>query len=86
MTTVSRVINGMDVVSEDLRQKVMRVVQETGFRPHPLARALARERNATDAPTQSTTEGSAVENIGKNMSGSCRKDATHRLRTRGFIR
>jgi LacI family transcriptional regulator len=43
-STVSRVLNGHPNVSEKTRQKVLRVIQEQGFRPNFVARALAKQR------------------------------------------
>ncbi|GAB4321486.1 MAG: LacI family DNA-binding transcriptional regulator [Phototrophicales bacterium] len=43
-STVSRVINGDDYVSEKTRQKVMRVIEEVGFSPNPAARILRTQR------------------------------------------
>ncbi len=39
--TVSRVLNGKNVVREDMRQRVFRAIEETGFSPNLLARQLA---------------------------------------------
>jgi LacI family transcriptional regulator len=45
-STVSRVINQQTNVSEEARQRVMTVVEETGYRPHPAARSLASQRSS----------------------------------------
>lgn len=42
-STVSRVMNGTANVEEDKRQKVLAAIQETGFRPNELARALFKQ-------------------------------------------
>lgn len=42
--TVSRVLNGKNVVRDDMRKRVFRAIEETGFRPNLLARQLATSR------------------------------------------
>lgn len=44
-STVSRVINGHQYVRQDVRERVLRVIQETGFHPNVAARALASQRS-----------------------------------------
>ena len=46
-STVSRVVNNLSNVSEDVRKRVSDVIQETGYHPHPAARALASHRSWT---------------------------------------
>jgi len=46
-STVSRVVNNLSNVSEDVRKRVLDVIQETGYHPHPAARALASHRSWT---------------------------------------
>lgn len=41
--TVSRVMNGTANVDEDKRRRVMEAIEETGFRPNELARALYKK-------------------------------------------
>jgi LacI family transcriptional regulator len=43
-STVSRVINNQESVRPEVRQRVLRVIQETRFQPHAGARALAAQR------------------------------------------
>ena len=43
-STVSRVMNGRDDVRTDVRAKVLRVIDETGFRPSATARSLVSQR------------------------------------------
>ena len=45
--TVSRVINNKPNVSIATRQRVQKVIDETGYRPSPIARSLATARTAT---------------------------------------
>jgi LacI family transcriptional regulator, galactose operon repressor len=45
-STVSRVINGQPGVREDVRRRVLQVVDETGYRPNLAARALASSHSA----------------------------------------
>lgn len=45
--TVSRVVNGQGEISEATRQRVLAVIQELGYRPNKIARALVTNR--TDA-------------------------------------
>jgi LacI family transcriptional regulator len=40
--TVSRVLNGTAVVDPETRDRVLRVVQETGYRPNEIARSLSK--------------------------------------------
>ena len=42
-STVSRVMNGTANVEEEKKQKVLAAIQETGFRPNELARALFKQ-------------------------------------------
>ena len=39
--TVSRVVNNQPGVNEDVRKKVEKIIEETGYRPNPQARVLA---------------------------------------------
>lgn len=43
-STVSRVVNNHPNVREDVRERVLSIIQETGYRPHPAARSLASHR------------------------------------------
>ncbi len=43
-STVSRVINNHESVSPVVRQRVMQVIEQTGYRPHAAARSLAAQR------------------------------------------
>lgn len=43
-STVSRVINNHESVSPSVRERVLRVIEETGYRPHAAARSLAAQR------------------------------------------
>ena len=45
--TVSRVINNKPYVNVATRQRVQEVIDETGYRPSPIARSLATARTAT---------------------------------------
>jgi LacI family transcriptional regulator len=44
-STVSRVINNHPNVSQEVRQRVLKVIQETGYLPHLAARSLASQRS-----------------------------------------
>ncbi len=44
-STVSRVINEYPNVSQDVRERVLRAVRETGYQPNPAARSLARGKS-----------------------------------------
>lgn len=44
-STVSRVINEHEHISEGVRQRVLRVIKETGYRPNAAARTLASQRS-----------------------------------------
>jgi len=47
VATVSRVLNNSKPVSEELRDKVLKVVKETGYKPNALARSLIKQRTGT---------------------------------------
>jgi LacI family transcriptional regulator len=44
-STVSRVLNAHPSVSSETRQRVQRVITETGYRPDPIARSLSNRRS-----------------------------------------
>jgi LacI family transcriptional regulator len=44
-STVSRVVNGSPNVSPEVRQKVLKAIQATGFHPNAAARSLASQRS-----------------------------------------
>jgi LacI family transcriptional regulator len=44
-STVSRVINNQESVREEVRQRVLRIIDETGYQPHFAARSLASRRS-----------------------------------------
>jgi LacI family transcriptional regulator len=44
-STVSRVVNAHPNVSDDVRQRVLQVIQNTGYHPHAAARTLASQRS-----------------------------------------
>jgi len=46
-STVSRVVNGHPNVRAEIRQRVLKVVQETGYHPNAAARTLASQRSRT---------------------------------------
>jgi LacI family transcriptional regulator len=43
-STVSRVVNNHPNVREDVRERVLNVIKDTDYRPHPAARSLASHR------------------------------------------
>jgi LacI family transcriptional regulator len=45
--TVSRVVNDEDVVAEPTRSRILAAIDELGYRPNPLARALITQRSRT---------------------------------------
>lgn len=47
--TVSRVLNGSPLVSDATRARVQQVIDDLGYRPSPLARALSTGRSSTVA-------------------------------------
>lgn len=44
-STVSRVVNGQPDVKAGVRERVLKVIQDTGFVPNPVARSLAAQRS-----------------------------------------
>lgn len=46
-STVSRVVNEQPNVSDDVRKRVLDIIQQTGYQPHPAARSLASQRSWT---------------------------------------
>lgn len=47
VATVSRVLNNTKPVSSELKNKVLDVVKETGYKPNALARSLIKQRTGT---------------------------------------
>ena len=45
ISTVSRVINDSKPVTDEVKQKVLDVIKETGYIPNPLARSLVTKRS-----------------------------------------
>ncbi|MEW9123210.1 MAG: LacI family DNA-binding transcriptional regulator [Thermotaleaceae bacterium] len=45
ISTVSRVINNSKPVSSEIRQKVLEVIEETGYSPNPVARSLVMKKS-----------------------------------------
>ena len=45
ISTVSRVINGSKPVSPEIAQRVMEVIEETGYTPNPVARSLVMKKS-----------------------------------------
>jgi len=44
-TTASRVLNDRPNVRPEVRERVQRIIAETGYRPHPVARSLAAQES-----------------------------------------
>ncbi len=45
ISTVSRVINNSKPVSNEIRQKVLKIIEETGYAPNPVARSLVMKKS-----------------------------------------
>ncbi|SHH00527.1 LacI family DNA-binding transcriptional regulator [Tepidibacter thalassicus] len=45
ISTVSRVINNSKPVSNEIRQRVLKIIKETGYVPNPLARSLVTKKS-----------------------------------------
>ncbi|MFG1955530.1 LacI family DNA-binding transcriptional regulator [Micromonospora sp. NPDC048830] len=72
VATVSRVSNGVGQVSEETRRRVLRAIEEHGYRPHHLGRALA----ATAAGETDPLDGGLVLPTDLVVRGSCGCPAT----------
>lgn len=46
ISTVSRVINDSKPVSDEMKQRVLRVIEETGYTPNPVARSLVMKKSS----------------------------------------
>ncbi|GAB6137534.1 LacI family DNA-binding transcriptional regulator [Halanaerobaculum tunisiense] len=70
-STVSRVINNSDHVSDKVREKVEQIVEETGYAPNSLAKDLHRNRTDTIGvilpKINTSTFSAAVEGISNTM-------------------
>ena len=44
MATVSRVLNAPDRVNPETRDKVLKIIEELGYKPNPIARELAAKK------------------------------------------
>ena len=47
MATVSRVLNAPDRVNLETRDKVLKIIEELGYKPNPIARDLATKKVTT---------------------------------------
>lgn len=45
LATVSRVINGLEIVREDTRVKVQEAIEKLGYKPNAVAQGLALQKN-----------------------------------------
>lgn len=46
ISTVSRVINDSKPVSDDIKMRVVKVIEELGYKPNPVARSLVTKKVA----------------------------------------
>lgn len=76
LSTVSHVVNGTRPVSDATREKVLVAIQETGYEPHGVARALRRAR--TD------TVGLVVSDTGQPVFADMVRGVEHEARAAGF--
>ena len=44
MATVSRVLNAPDKVNQETRERVLRIIEDIGYKPNPIARELATKK------------------------------------------
>jgi len=49
LATVSRVINGSDMVREDTRLRVQKAIEKLGYKPNAIAQGLALQKTTTIA-------------------------------------
>ncbi len=47
LTTVSHTLSGKRPVSDEVKQRIYKAIEELGYSPHPIARALATKRTRT---------------------------------------
>lgn len=79
--TVSRVINGVSTVDEDLRKVVRDAVAATGYAPNRAARSLATRRAGSVALVVSGTDGAAEQLFGDPFFGRVAGGVVRFLRT-----
>jgi LacI family transcriptional regulator len=65
--TVSRVLNGQDIVSDQIREKVRHAIAAMGYVPNASARALASSRTRTIGAVVPTIAGSIFAKIVQSM-------------------
>jgi LacI family transcriptional regulator len=76
LSTVSHVVNGTRPVSDPTREKVLLAIEETGYEPHGVARALRRAR--TD------TVGLVISDTGQPVFADMVRGVEHEARAAGF--
>ncbi len=77
--TVSRVLNGKEVVTESTREKVLAVVKELGYAPHQAARSLAARRTDTIGVVLPDLHGEFYSELLRGLSLAARREGFHLL-------
>lgn len=70
--TVSRVINRSPLLNDETRDRVQRVIRETGYVPNPQARALALRRNFLIGLVHDNPSAQTVLNVQQGILGALR--------------
>jgi len=70
--TVSRVINRSPLLNEETRDRVLKVIRETGYVPNPQARALALRRNFLIGLVHDNPSAQTVLNVQQGILGALR--------------
>ena len=52
--TISRVINNSGYVKKEVREKIEKIIEETGYRPNAFAKALHQKKSSTKKSSASS--------------------------------
>ncbi|WP_405060026.1 LacI family transcriptional regulator [Kribbella sp. NBC_01505] len=82
--TVSRVVNGLDTVDDELVRRVQAAIETTGYVPNAAARTLVNRRTGTIALVMSGSDGSAAQAFADPFFGRITGGVVTYLRERGM--